>query len=180
VLGSSDDPAGNEQYTRALLGAVVMRLDEPHVEAALERLARQLHTLDRDKEGKLSHDKLVKLVANLDVDGDGTISCSELMYGLTKHGVRMSEEEFIHAMYVFDADGDGIIDAAEFILAVTEFHQLLKLKKLADAMKGIGTLKAAPAPDLCVGMLLGAHRFIAHHACPHHEHKCMQCVACAH
>ena len=180
ALGSSDDPAGKEQYTHAVLGALVVRLDEPAVEAALERLARQLHTLDRDKEGKLSHDALVKLVATLDGDGDGTISRSELIYGLTKHGVRMSEEDFIHAMYVFDTDNEGIIDAAEFILAMTEFTQVLKLKKLADAMKGIGTLKAAPVPDLCVGTLLGARRLIALHACPHHAHKCTRRAACFH
>ena len=119
--------------------------------ACARRLARQLHILDRIDQGNLSHDALVKLVAALDRDGDGILSRGELMYGLRNHGVRMSEKELILAMYAFDADNDGSVDANEFIIAVTEYTNLVKLKRMADAMKGIGTLKSAPIPDLCVG-----------------------------
>jgi Ca2+-binding EF-hand superfamily protein len=151
--GSSDDAAAKEQYAHAVLSALVVRLDDPQVEAALERLARQLHMLDRDAKGMLSHDALLKLVASLDHDGDGTLARSELIYGLNKHGIRMSDEELINAMYAFDADNDGSVDANEFVIAMIEYTEVLKLKKLADAMKGIGTLKTAPVPDLCVGTL---------------------------
>jgi Ca2+-binding EF-hand superfamily protein len=143
----------NEQHARAILSALVVRLEDPEVEAALERLARQLHTLNRDGQGKLSHDVLVKLVAVLDRDGDGILSRTELMYGLREHGVKMSEEQLVLAMYAFDADNDGSVDANEFIVAMTAYTDLVKLKRMADMMKGIGTLKTAPVPDLCVGML---------------------------
>jgi hypothetical protein len=150
----------NEQHARAILSALVVRLEDPEVEAALERLARQLHTLDRDGQGKLSHDLLVKLVAALDRDGDGILSRTELMYGLREHGVKMSEEQLVWAMYAFDADNDGNVDANEFIVAMTNYTDLVKLKRMADMMKGIGTLKTAPVPDLCVGTLaVGSLRF---------------------
>ncbi|EGB04883.1 hypothetical protein AURANDRAFT_16268, partial [Aureococcus anophagefferens] len=58
----------------------------------------------------------------LDINGDGSISASELMGTLAQLGVKMTERESYGMITLADADGNGGIERDEFMALMARFN----------------------------------------------------------
>ncbi|KAG6743215.1 calcium-binding protein CML24-like [Populus alba x Populus x berolinensis] len=62
-----------------------------------------------------SMDDIRKIFNKFDKNGDGKISCSEVVDNLKELGTKISPAEVQSIMQEFDKDGDGYIDLDEFV-----------------------------------------------------------------
>ncbi|KAG6777401.1 hypothetical protein POTOM_017222 [Populus tomentosa] len=62
-----------------------------------------------------SMDDIRKVFNKFDKNGDGKISCSEVVDNLSELGTKISPAEVELIMQEFDKDGDGYIDLDEFV-----------------------------------------------------------------
>ncbi|CAK7324899.1 unnamed protein product [Dovyalis caffra] len=69
----------------------------------------------RDTTGFGSMDDIRKIFNKFDKNGDGKISCSEVVDNLSELGTKISQAEVESIMQEFDKDGDGYIDLDEFV-----------------------------------------------------------------
>ncbi|KAJ8761217.1 hypothetical protein K2173_001273 [Erythroxylum novogranatense] len=67
-----------------------------------------------------SVDELRRMFDKFDRNGDGKISCSELVDSLGELGTKMSSEEAQCMMKEYDKDGDGHIDLDEFVAFIQQ------------------------------------------------------------
>ena len=62
-----------------------------------------------------SMDDIRKIFIKFDKNGDGKISCNEVVENLSELGTKISQAEVQSIMQEFDKDGDGYIDLDEFV-----------------------------------------------------------------
>ncbi|KAB5516692.1 hypothetical protein DKX38_027340 [Salix brachista] len=62
-----------------------------------------------------SMDDIRKIFTKFDKNGDGKISCNEVVENLSELGTKISQAEVQSIMQEFDKDGDGYIDLDEFV-----------------------------------------------------------------
>eukprot|EP00744_Colponema_vietnamica_P003867 GILI01005857.1.p1 GENE.GILI01005857.1~~GILI01005857.1.p1 ORF type:complete len:557 (+),score=127.86 GILI01005857.1:57-1673(+) len=75
------------------------------------------------------------IFVSLDKNGDGTLTLSELMEGLTTLGVSFLQHEVEDIMQALDTDGSGSIDYTEFLAATMQKQLYLQEDRLLAAFK---------------------------------------------
>ena len=104
----------------------------------LRKDIRELARLEKIEEGLKTAAKAT--FANFDIDGDGTISPTELRVAMAELGHALSEQECSALFVKMDVDGDGNISESEFTNMAVTFKAaestMSKLVKLRSMAKG--------------------------------------------
>ena len=101
----------------------------------LRKDIKELARLEKIEEGLKTAAKAT--FANFDIDGDGTISPTELRVAMAELGHALSEQECAVLFVKMDVDGDGNISESEFTnMAVTFKAAESTMSKLGNMVKG--------------------------------------------
>lgn len=123
------DKDGDGSISMRELGTVMRSLGQTPTEQDLKKF---IDDIDEDGSGTIDFKEFLNLMAKsiqnkdsesvfidafkvFDMNGNGTISATELKYVLANTGEKLTEEEIEEIIRETDTDGDGFIDFKEFI-----------------------------------------------------------------
>jgi len=111
-------------HSSPLSQSVISNLQAFRNEHRLKKAA--LHILARHQDDQIL-DQLRDIFLELDDDGDGIITATELQKGLSSAGVTsMAHQEVKELLKAVDADGDGQIDYTEFLAASMQRQSVVR------------------------------------------------------
>lgn len=111
-------------HSAPLSQSVISNLQAFRNEHRLKKAA--LHILARHQDDQIL-DQLRDIFLELDDDGDGIITATELQKGLSSAGVTsMAHQEVKELLKAVDADGDGQIDYTEFLAASMQRQSVVR------------------------------------------------------
>eukprot|EP00928_Gymnodinium_smaydae_P035579 TRINITY_DN25018_c0_g1_i1.p1 TRINITY_DN25018_c0_g1~~TRINITY_DN25018_c0_g1_i1.p1 ORF type:complete len:508 (+),score=129.33 TRINITY_DN25018_c0_g1_i1:154-1677(+) len=106
---------------------------------------------------KKNSDGLKRVFEEMDLDGNGTLSKSELRQGLREMGVALSPIEIIQIMNIFDEDHNDAIDFSEFATLLDK-HEALRLLNSAPDEEAVDLLMGFSVGDTVKSLVMtGSH-----------------------
>lgn len=141
---TSGQPAPLERQTSSptaprnhVLDSVLGRLDKPKLQEALDRMSKDIDKVLRERSQELGAGKkaLRRAVKELDINGDGLLSKTQMATGLRKMGVSLLPSEMDAIMRAFDIEQNGTVELNVVIEVTALYLSQLKLDQTADTGK---------------------------------------------
>ncbi|TGZ64252.1 hypothetical protein CRM22_006466 [Opisthorchis felineus] len=158
TLQSMEDADQNEAYAYELLQKGILTKEQ------LADIRWTFHFFDKNGDGSISCDELETalaylghevsqvelkhMIAQVDVNGDGSLDFGEFLRAMTEHHFQppdilnskhANEELYRRVFAEFDCDGDGFIDATELEKTMTSLGETLSREDIMDMMREADT-----------------------------------------